>query len=95
MGRKFGSQKIPYNPRKSLAGSISMFIFGFIISIGLLYYYSSLGYLHLNWETTFTKVAIVSMVATLVESLPITDQIDDNVSVPLATIMAAYVSFGY
>lgn len=49
----------------------------------------------MNWETTFTKVAIVSMVATLVESLPIADQIDDNVSVPLATIMAAYVSFGY
>ncbi|CAH8379685.1 unnamed protein product [Eruca vesicaria subsp. sativa] len=34
MGRKFGSQKIPYNPRKSMAGSISMFIFGFFISIG-------------------------------------------------------------
>ncbi|KAL0736612.1 hypothetical protein Bca4012_012822 [Brassica carinata] len=95
MGRKFGSQKIPYNPRKSIAGSISMFIFGFFVSVGLLYYYSSLGYLHMNWETTFTKVAIVSMVATLVESLPITDQLDDNVSVPLATILAAYVSFGY
>ncbi|XP_020878942.1 phytol kinase 1, chloroplastic isoform X2 [Arabidopsis lyrata subsp. lyrata] len=33
MGRKFGSAKIPYNPRKSWAGSISMFIFGFFISI--------------------------------------------------------------
>ncbi|KAG2242560.1 hypothetical protein Bca52824_095604 [Brassica carinata] len=95
MGRKYGSYKIPYNPRKSLAGSISMFIFGFCISIGLLYYYSSLGYLHMNWETTFTRVVIVSLVATLVESLPITDQIDDNVSVPLATILAAYISFGY
>ncbi|KFK24895.1 hypothetical protein AALP_AA8G038700 [Arabis alpina] len=95
MGRKFGSVKIPYNPRKSWAGSISMFIFGFFISIGLLYYYSSLGYLHMNWETTFQRVAMVSMVATVVESLPITDQLDDNVSVPLATILAAYVSFGY
>ncbi|VVB13208.1 unnamed protein product [Arabis nemorensis] len=53
MGRKFGSEKIPYNPRKSWAGSIFMFIFGFLISIGLLYYYSSLGYLHMNWKTTF------------------------------------------
>ncbi|KAL1201452.1 Phytol kinase 1 [Cardamine amara subsp. amara] len=95
MGRKFGSAKLPYNPRKSWAGSISMFIFGFFISIGLLYYYSSLGYLHINWDTTFGKVAIVSMVATVVESLPITDQLDDNVSVPLATILAAYLSFGY
>lgn len=41
------------------------------------------------------KVAMVSLVATVVESLPITDQLDDNVSVPLATILAAYVTFGY
>jgi phytol kinase len=95
MGRKFGSTKIPYNPRKSWAGSISMFIFGFFISIALLYYYSSLGYLHMNWETTLQRVAMVSMVATVVESLPITDQLDDNISVPLATILAAYLSFGY
>lgn len=133
MGRKFGSAKIPYYPRKSWAGSISMFIFGFFISIGyktppliiwmlcswwwttlknwddfatkpnrflllfcrLLYYYSSLGYLNMIWETTFQRVAMVSMVATVVESLPITDQLDDNVSVPLATILAAYLSFGY
>uniref|UniRef100_A0A1J3DF40 phytol kinase n=1 Tax=Noccaea caerulescens TaxID=107243 RepID=A0A1J3DF40_NOCCA len=95
MGRKFGSEKLPYNPRKSWAGSISMFIFGFFISIGLLYYYSSLGYLQVNWKTTFMKVAMVSLVATVVESLPITDQLDDNVSVPLATILAAYVTFGY
>lgn len=34
MGRKFGSVKIPYNKNKSWAGSISMFIFGFLISMG-------------------------------------------------------------
>jgi phytol kinase len=49
----------------------------------------------MNWETTLQRVAMVSMVATVVESLPITDQLDDNISVPLATILAAYLSFGY
>ena len=34
MGRRFGSVKIPYNKQKSWAGSISMFVFGFLISIG-------------------------------------------------------------
>ncbi|CAN8298015.1 unnamed protein product [Cochlearia groenlandica] len=95
MGRKFGSEKIPYNTSKSWAGSISMFILGFLISIGLIYYYSSLGYLHMDWDTTFTRVAMISLVATVVESLPITDVLDDNVSVPLATMLAAYVTFGY
>ncbi|CAN8257154.1 unnamed protein product [Cochlearia groenlandica] len=96
MGRKYGSKKLPYNTSKSWAGSISMFFFGLLISIGLLYYYMSLGYLHMiNWETTFTRVAMVSLVATLVESLPITDLLDDNVSVPMATFLAAYLCFEY
>ncbi|XP_010552940.1 PREDICTED: phytol kinase 1, chloroplastic [Tarenaya hassleriana] len=95
MGRRFGSQKIPYNPRKSWVGSVSMFIVGFTISTGVLYYYSKLGYLNLNWDTALQRVALVSLVATIVESLPITDRLDDNLSVPMASIVAAYVSFGY
>ncbi|KAE8038718.1 hypothetical protein FH972_011197 [Carpinus fangiana] len=42
IGRRFGSSKLPYNQQKSWAGSISMFVFGFLISIGMLYYYSVL-----------------------------------------------------
>ncbi|XP_022747177.1 phytol kinase 1, chloroplastic-like isoform X2 [Durio zibethinus] len=94
MGRKFGSSKIPYNQSKSWAGSISMFVFGFFISIGMLYYYSVLGYFQLDWcWTLMHRVALVSLVATVVESLPITMVVDDNISVPLATMLAAYLSF--
>ena len=124
MGRNFGSTKIPYNPSKSWAGSISMFVFGFLVSIGwvssitiylipawrnwhgtdmeiclylyrMLYYYSALGYLELDWALTVQRVALVSLVATLVESLPITNVIDDNISVPLASMVTAFLSFGY
>ncbi|PRQ56485.1 putative phytol kinase [Rosa chinensis] len=93
MGRRFGSIKIPYNHRKSWAGSISMFVFGFLISLGMLYYYSILGYFNLDWMDTVQKVAFVSLVATVVESLPITKVVDDNISVPLASMAAAYFSF--
>lgn len=34
MGRRFGSSKLPHNQHKSWAGSISMFVFGFLISLG-------------------------------------------------------------
>ncbi|CAI9091237.1 OLC1v1026205C1 [Oldenlandia corymbosa var. corymbosa] len=94
IGRRFGSVKLPYNHRKSWAGSISMFVFGFLVSIGMLYYFSSLGYFELNWNNTIQRVAFVSLVATLVESLPITGKVDDNISVPLASMVAAYLSFG-
>ncbi|OMP05509.1 Phosphatidate cytidylyltransferase [Corchorus olitorius] len=94
MGRRFGSSKIPYNKSKSWVGSISMFVFGFFISVGMLYYYSVLGYFKLDWGWTIRRVAIVSLVATVVESLPITMLIDDNISVPLSSMLAAYLSFG-
>ncbi|XP_031265359.1 phytol kinase 1, chloroplastic-like isoform X3 [Pistacia vera] len=94
MGRKFGSAKIFYNKKKSWAGSISMFVFGFFASVGMLYYYSVLGYFQLDWESTMQRVALVSLVATIIESLPITDVLDDNISVPLASMAAAYLSFG-
>ncbi|PON49539.1 Phytol kinase [Parasponia andersonii] len=93
MGRKFGSVKIPYNQSKSWAGSLSMFLFGFLVSLGMLYYYSALGYFQLDWSSTLQRVAAVSMVATVVESLPISEVVDDNLSVPFASILAAYLSF--
>ncbi|KAK2634152.1 hypothetical protein Ddye_028944 [Dipteronia dyeriana] len=95
IGRRFGSMKIFYNPKKSWAGSISMFISGFLISTGMLYYYSVLGYFVLDWVSTMQSVALVCLVATVVESLPTTDLIDDNISVPLSSMLAAYLSFGY
>ncbi|KAL5569504.1 hypothetical protein UlMin_026079 [Ulmus minor] len=95
MGRKFGSIKLPYNKSKSWAGSISMFVFGFLISIGMLYYYSALRYLHLDWVSTPKRVALVSLLATIVESLPITGVVDDNISVPLSTMLFAYFCFSF
>ncbi|KMS96693.1 hypothetical protein BVRB_8g200790 [Beta vulgaris subsp. vulgaris] len=93
MGRKFGHVKLPYNQKKSWAGSISMFAFGFLISIGMLYYYSALGYFQLDWNITTIRVAVVCFIATIVESLPTTEIIDDNISVPLVTLLTAYICF--
>lgn len=95
MGRRYGSLKLPYNYQKSWAGSISMFMFGFLVSIGMLYYFSVLGCLHLDWSSTIQRVALVSLIATLVESLPTTRILDDNISVPVACMVTAFLSFGY
>lgn len=147
IGRRYGSIKIPYNQKKSWAGSISMFIFGFLVSIGcvtlhanssifstvfffllirkwtqlreinvkkviapsrffetetvifiacrMLYYYSALGHVEFNWENTLPRVAFISVVATVVESLPITEVIDDNISVPLVTMAVAFFIFNH
>ncbi|XP_057798843.1 phytol kinase 1, chloroplastic [Salvia miltiorrhiza] len=95
MGRRFGSTKIPYNPLKSWAGSISMFLFGFLVSISVLYYFSALGYVELDWMTTVGRVALVSLVASFVESLPTNGIVDDNISVPLASMVTSFLVFGW
>ena len=63
------------------------------VSYRMLYYYSVLGYMQLDWVSTVQRVALVSLVATLVESLPISDLIDDNISVPLAAMAMTFLSF--
>ncbi|XP_045831126.1 probable phytol kinase 1, chloroplastic isoform X3 [Trifolium pratense] len=90
IGRRYGSMKIPYNQSKSWAGSIAMLIFGFLVSIGMLYYYSFLGHVQFDWGDIVPKVAFIAFVATVVESLPITEVVDDNISVPLVTMAMAF-----
>ncbi|XP_078443734.1 phytol kinase 1 VTE5 isoform X2 [Wolffia australiana] len=95
MGRKYGKAKLPYNNQKSWVGSICMLTSGFSLSMGMLFYFSSLGYLQLEWDQVATKVALIALAATVVESLPITDFIDDNISVPLCCILVASLLFGF
>ncbi len=59
----------------------------------MLYYYSVLGYFQLDWISTAQKVAVVSLAATVVESLPTTEVVDDNISVHLASMASAFLSF--
>ncbi|GJS20966.1 phytol kinase 1, chloroplastic isoform X2 [Tanacetum coccineum] len=94
MGRRFGIHKIPYNLQKSWCGSISMFIVGFLVSIGMLFYFSMFGYFEIAWYPTIGRVALVALVATLVETLPTKGGVDDNISVPMASVLLAYLTFG-
>lgn len=61
----------------------------------MLYYFSALGYYQLDLTATVQRVALVSLVATVVESLPTTQVIDDNISVPLISMLTAFLTFGY
>ncbi|KAI5074089.1 hypothetical protein GOP47_0010050 [Adiantum capillus-veneris] len=93
IGRRLGSIKLPYNPSKSWVGSISMFFFSFAFSVSLLYYYSSLGFYQLNWSSAVQIVALISFSATIVESLPISSHLDDNMSVPLISVLMGSALF--
>lgn len=98
VGRRFGGgNKLPYNASKSLSGSLAMFAGmlqvcgfneclsttgGFAMSMGILVLFSGLGFFECDLVQTATAVAVVALVATLTESLPINKDLDDNLSVP-------------
>jgi dolichol kinase len=60
----------------------------------MLFYFSSLGYIQLNLEEALGKLVLVALAATVVECISVTDVVDDNISVPLATMLVASVLFG-
>ncbi|MQL80032.1 hypothetical protein Taro_012471 [Colocasia esculenta] len=92
VGRRFGRRKLPYNPNKSYAGSIAMAMAGFLASVWYLYYYSLFGLVEVSWHWVLGFL-FVSVVATLVESLPLSSELDDNLTVPLTSFVVGYVVF--
>ncbi|PIN19405.1 putative ER membrane protein [Handroanthus impetiginosus] len=86
VGRHFGSQKLPYNQNKSVIGSITMACAGFLASIGFMLYFSSFGYVQQSSQMVLGFL-IVSVVAALVESHPLSTELDDNLTVPLTAVL--------
>ncbi|XP_027336336.1 probable phytol kinase 3, chloroplastic [Abrus precatorius] len=92
VGRRFGGKKIPYNQNKSYAGSIAMALAGFLASVGYMWYFSSFGFIEGSWNLVL-RFLIVSTVSALVESLPISTALDDNLTVPLTSILVGSIVF--
>ncbi|GMG98827.1 hypothetical protein Nepgr_000667 [Nepenthes gracilis] len=94
VGRRLGHQKIPYNRNKSIAGSIAMVSAGFMVSVGFMLYFSWFGFIQGSWDMVLGFLA-VSIAAAVVESLPISTVLDDNLtSVPATFILAvSYVIY--
>ncbi|KAJ4725534.1 Phytol kinase [Melia azedarach] len=92
VGRRLGKQKLPYNQNKSVAGSIAMASAGFLASLGFMYYFASFGYIQCSWELVLGFL-VVSVASALVESLPISTQLDDNLTVTLTSILVGTIVF--
>lgn len=90
-GRKWGSVKLPWSKGKSWAGSAGMFVGSFAFGIVFLLIFSRLGMFtpSLLPGQTIVAVAVVSLTATLVESLPVADI--DNITITLSAIAMSWL----
>ncbi|RWR81347.1 putative phytol kinase 2, chloroplastic [Cinnamomum micranthum f. kanehirae] len=86
VGRRFGTQKLPYNSKKSVVGSFAMASAGFIASVGYMYYFSMFGFMEVSLRLIFGFL-LVSLATAIVESLPISTELDDNLTVPLTSLV--------
>eukprot|EP00238_Polyblepharides_amylifera_P008055 CAMPEP_0196581282 /NCGR_PEP_ID=MMETSP1081-20130531/33360_1 /TAXON_ID=36882 /ORGANISM="Pyramimonas amylifera, Strain CCMP720" /LENGTH=254 /DNA_ID=CAMNT_0041901457 /DNA_START=438 /DNA_END=1202 /DNA_ORIENTATION=+ len=96
-GRRFGKHhKLPFNPDKSWAGSLAMFLSGGAIALFFVFFYTKFGFLsESSFGTSLQSVFLIAFVGTLVEALPISDKIDDNLSVSLMTMLTGLVCMKY
>lgn len=85
-GRRFGSQKIPWNRQKSWIGSLSMFFGGLIFAILILIPFITLDYFNGPISFYLPKLVLIALLATFVESLPIRDL--DNLTITLTAVIA-------
>ena len=89
VGRKLGrGNPLPFNPSKSVAGSLAMFLGSFSLSLATLSVYAHLGAINLDLSAAAPSLALICAAAAAVEAAPL--RLDDNVSVPgVALIMAS------
>jgi phytol kinase len=91
LGRRYGRSHIPWNPRKTWIGSLAMFSGGFILSLAILAIYISVGIFDSTLIELIPTLLIISLMATLVETLPLQDI--DNITVTATAILLGYFLF--
>ena len=57
-----------------------------------MYYFASFGFIQYNWEMVFGFL-VVSLASAIVESLPISTKLDDNLTVTLTSILVGSLVF--
>ena len=85
IGRKVKSPKLPWSPKKSVAGSLAVFFGGWALAVLVVAIYLSAGVFAGSLDGYLAPLALIALVGMLVESLPFRDI--DNLTVTLAAVL--------
>jgi phytol kinase len=91
VGRRLGRARLPFNPSKSWAGSLAMFLGGFAFGLGFIWLFNALGDFQppLLLGPTALKVAGIALAGTVVEALPLGDI--DNLTITLVGALLGWL----
>jgi phytol kinase len=89
VGRRVDSPKLPWSPEKSVAGSVSVFLGGWLLTMIIFGIYLWMGAFSGPIARFLLPVTWVALGAMLVESLPFKDV--DNITVTVACILIGHL----
>ena len=91
IGRRIRSPKLPWSPEKSLAGSLSVFAGGWLLTLFIFAIYVWAGAFSGPVTRFILPVTWIALGAMLVESLPLKDV--DNLTLTVASALIGYLVF--
>jgi phytol kinase len=91
MGRRWGKRKLPWTKQKSWVGSLGMFLGGWIFAFGIIAVFIQTNIFSDPLSDYLMPITLISLVGTLIESLPIKDI--DNITVTIAAILLGHLIF--
>jgi phytol kinase len=90
IGKSYGrNNPLFWSKKKTLAGSLGMFVGGWVFAVIVLVIYMAAGYFNGTILHYLSGITIISIVATLVESLPFDDI--DNITVTLVSVLLGFL----
>jgi phytol kinase len=91
VGRRVPSMKLPWSREKSLAGSLSVFAGGWLLTVFIFAIYIAAGVFSGPVTRFFLPITWIALGAMLVESLPFKDV--DNITVTMTSALIGHLVF--
>jgi len=91
VGRRVKSPKLFWSPEKSVAGSLSVFAGGAVLTALILFIYVSVGILAAPFSMYIIPILWVALGSMLIESLPFKDV--DNITLTVVSALIGHLVF--
>jgi phytol kinase len=88
-GKRYGTVVLWWSKNKTWAGMLGMFVGGWIFAVGIMALYVAAGVFPGTLEGKLIPITIITVVGTLVETLPYRDI--DNLTVPAVAVLLGYL----
>lgn len=89
IGRRWGRARLPFNPRKSWAGSAAMLLAGFAFALVYLALFIRLGVFPLSLSAALLPLALICLAAAVVEAVSGQDM--DNITITVTALGVAWL----